>query len=84
MAAARSVRLSARAAKSLERVDPRHRERLAEAIQELVASPLLGKKLKGEFDGLRSYRLGSFRIVYRFGRQALDVVYVDDRKDVYR
>jgi len=84
MAGGRSVRLSARAAKALERVDARRRERLAEAIQELVGNPLLGKKLKGEFEGLRSYRLGSFRIVYRFSREALDVVYVDDRKDVYR
>lgn len=44
----------------------------------------LGKKLKGEFEGLRSYRLGSFRIVYRFTKELLDVAHIDHRKDVYR
>lgn len=80
----RSVRLSARAAKAIERLDVRTRERLAEVIRELAVDPLLGKKLKGEWEGLRSYRLGRFRMVYRFNRETLDIVYVDDRKDVYR
>ncbi len=84
MAGGRSVRISSRAARTLERIDARFRERLAEAIRERVADPLLGKKLKGEFEGLRSYRGGPFRIVYRFDRERLDVVHVDDRKDVYR
>lgn len=84
MAGERSVRLSACAAKSLGHIDPRFRERLGAAIRELAADPLLGKKLKGVFEGLQSYRLGRFRIVYRFTREILDIVHVDDRKDVYR
>jgi mRNA-degrading endonuclease RelE of RelBE toxin-antitoxin system len=80
----KSVRLSHRAEKALDRAEPRVRDRLKEAIRELSKNPLLGKKLKGEFERLRSYRLSSFRIVYRFTRELLEVVYIDDRKDVYR
>ncbi|HEX9901147.1 MAG TPA: type II toxin-antitoxin system RelE/ParE family toxin [Candidatus Methylomirabilis sp.] len=80
----RDARLSRRAEKTLQALDERYRDHLKEAIRELAANPLLGKKLKGEFEGLRSYRLGSFRIVYRFRKELLDVVHIDHRKDVYR
>jgi len=80
----RDARLSRRAEKTLQALDERFRDHLKEAIRELAANPLLGKKLKGECEGLRSYRLGSFRIVYRFRKERLDVVHIDHRKDVYR
>ena len=47
-------------------------------------NPRLGKKLKGDFEGLRSYRLGTYRIVYRFTRKAVEIIYIEHRKDVYR
>lgn len=84
MAKPRDVRLSSRAEKALGKIEARFKNRLKEAIRELSENPLLGKKLKGEFEGLRSYRLGSFRIVFRSTRELLEVVYIDDRKDVYR
>jgi len=84
MADPKSVRLSHRAEKALEAVDARYQNHLKEAIRELSENPLLGKKLKGEFEGLRSHRVGRFRIVYKLVRDALEVVYIDDRKDVYR
>jgi mRNA-degrading endonuclease RelE of RelBE toxin-antitoxin system len=84
MANPKSVRLSNRAEKALESIDVRFKERLKEAIRELSRNPLLWKKLKGMLAGLRSYRVGSFRIVYRFSKELLEVVYIDDRKDVYR
>lgn len=80
----RSVRISRRAEKVLEALDARSQEHLKTALRELSTSPLLGKKLKGEFEGLRSYRLGTFRIIYRFSELAVEVVFLDHRKDVYR
>ena len=84
MADPRSVSLSRRAVKSIGHAEPRLKERIREAVRELAANPLLGKKLKGELEGLRSYRLGSHRIVYRFTADLLEIVHIDDRKDVYR
>lgn len=84
MADLRSVRLSDRAEKALEWVEARWKNRLKEAVRELAENPLSGKKLKGELEGLRSYRLGPFRLVYRFRKDLLEIVSVDHRKDVYR
>jgi mRNA-degrading endonuclease RelE of RelBE toxin-antitoxin system len=84
MAGPKSVKLSNRSEKVLGAIDARFKDRLKEAIRELSENPLLGKKLKGEFEGLRSHRVGPFRIVYRFTREILEVVHIDDRKDVYR
>ena len=80
----RNVRLSRRAEKALDSIDPARKEYLKNAIREVSTNPLLGKKLKGEFEALRSFRMGSFRIVYRFTTKLLEVVYIDHRKDVYR
>ncbi len=84
MPSPRSVRISRRAERSLEALDARLREHLKTALRELSRNPLLGKKLKGELAGLRSYRLGAFRIVYRLTKDVVEVAYIDRRKDVYR
>ncbi len=84
MAKPRRVNLSNRAEKVFYTVDERFREHIKESIRELAANPLLGKRLMGEFEGLRSYRVASFRIVYRFTSELVEVVFIDHRKDVYR
>lgn len=84
MSEKRSVRISNKAEKSPNKIDSRFKPRILEAIVELSKNPLLGKKLKAEFEGLRSFRIGSYRIVYRFKQEYLDIVYIDHRKDVYR
>ncbi len=84
MAKLKSVRLSRRAIKVLEGIDTRFKEPLKETIHEISQNPMVGKKLKGDLEGLRSYRLGSFRIVYRFSKTLVEVVYLDHRKDMYR
>jgi mRNA-degrading endonuclease RelE of RelBE toxin-antitoxin system len=80
----RGVELSRRAERALLALDARLQERVKEAIREVSGNPLSGKKLKGESAGLRSYRLGPLRIVYRFTRELVEVVFVEHRKDVYR
>ena len=84
MSRPRGIRLSRRAEKALDSIDPTHKEHLKSAMSEVSRNPLLGKKLKGEFAALRSFRVGSVRIVYRFTKELIEVVYIDHRKDVYR
>ncbi len=80
----RGAKLSRRVEEALEILDARFKEQLKGAIRELSGNPLLGEKLKGECEGLRSYRLGPSRIVYRFTKELLVVVFLDHREDVYR
>jgi len=84
MSRPRSVRLSRRAEKALDSIDPTHKKHLKSAMREASRNPLLGKKLIGECAALRLFRVGSFRIVYRFTKELIEVVYIDHRKDVYR
>ncbi len=84
MTKARGVKLSHRAEKALHAIEERFQEHVKEALREIAVNPPLGKKLKGEFEGLRSYRVGSFRILYKITAELIEVVYVDHRKDVYR
>ncbi len=60
------------------------KERIAATVEDLAVNPLLGKKLKGEFEGLRSFHLGRYRLVYRFTSDYLEVVFFSARKDAYR
>ena len=43
-----------------------------------------GKELREELAGLRSFRLGRFRIVYRFGpRRLIELVAIGPRRSIY-
>ena len=84
MAIVRKARFSGRAAKEIGRLDIRWKERVADAVEDLAVDALLGKKLKGEFEGLRSFRLGRYRLIYRFTTDFLEIAFFSDRKDAYR
>ena len=62
----------------------RWKERVAMVVEDLAVNPLLGKKLKGEFEGLRSFRLGRYRMIYRFSHDYLEIADFLHRKDAYR
>ena len=54
------------------------------ALERIVAEPYSGKALKEELDGLRSFRVGRFRIVYRLGTgRHIELVAVGPRESIY-
>lgn len=73
------------AAKAIRRLDPQVRARVRAAIEVLREDPLRGKPLQLTLQGLRSWRTGDWRIVYRVVEQRLEilVVAVGHRRDVY-
>ena len=67
--------------------DPSLREEILKIIEETLAvDPMAGKPLSGPFVGVRSYRLGVIRIVYKpyKGRLVIVILRVEHRKSVYR
>ena len=52
------------------------------ALQTLVENPCAGKALRNELRGLRSYRVGRFRIIYRIGGD-LELVAFGPRDSIY-
>lgn len=81
-----SLRIKSSAAKALAAIPKRERERLIEAIDQLRETPAAGSALKGEFEGLRRLRVGTYRVVYEWRRAELVVlvIRIGHRRDVYR
>ena len=80
------VEFTNRAKKDIGRLSANVRKRCAEAVRVLVGNPLKGEALKGEFHGLRRYRVGDFRIVYELDpdNDLMTIHAVRHRREVYR
>ena len=56
------------------------------ALRLLTQNPLYGKPLKEELDGLRSYRIKKYRIIYRIPvtpLKTLEIIAIGPRKNIY-
>jgi mRNA interferase RelE/StbE len=63
---------------------PNLKRKTRAALRILVRNPYEGKSLRDDFEGLRSYRIGRFRIVYRIStRKHIEVVAIGPRKSIY-
>lgn len=73
------------AIKNLKKLGAAEKQKAKKKIESLLLNPLLGKKLKGQFEGLRSYRAWPLRIIYAFDEssQTITIITVDYRGDVY-
>ena len=80
------VRVSRQATKDLERLPKPYLAASAAALRTLRLAPLGGKPLAGDVTGLRSLRVGMYRIVYRFDPRSgvVDVVWIRHRREGYR
>ncbi|MBP7678012.1 MAG: type II toxin-antitoxin system mRNA interferase toxin, RelE/StbE family [Thermoanaerobaculia bacterium] len=75
--------LTAKAA--IRKLDPGTRNRVRAAVEELSRDPLQGRLLSFTLKGLRSWRTGDWRIIYKAEaeRVVVVVVTVGHRRDVY-
>ena len=61
-------------------------KRVILAYRALRENPISGSKLKGELSEYYKYRIGDWRIVYKFDskRSIIEVVKIEHRQGVYR
>ena len=80
-----TVRYTKSAAKAIRGLDPQVQSKVLVAIKKLVEDPTRGKPLQLTLRGLRSWRTGDWRIIYRAAREHLEilVIAVGHRRDVY-
>ena len=63
---------------------PQLKRKIRAGLKHIVIEPGVGKSLKDELEGLRSYRISRFRIIYCISStQIIDVVAVGPRKTIY-
>ncbi|MBI4347017.1 MAG: type II toxin-antitoxin system RelE/ParE family toxin [Elusimicrobia bacterium] len=81
-----AVRFTARSGRDYGALEPALRQRVANALDRVGNEPLGGKALKGGLAGLRSVRVGEYRILYRFDppNRLVWVVAIGHRRDIYR
>lgn len=80
------VEITKQAKKNIDKLPASVKKRCAGAIRVLAENPYKGEALKGEFHGLRRYRVGDFRIVYEIEseNELITIHAVRHRRDAYR
>jgi mRNA interferase RelE/StbE len=80
-----TLRYAASAVRSLRKLDPQVQRRMKAALEELAETPERGKPLQMTLEGLRSWRTGDFRIVYRVLEDRIEILVlaIGHRRDVY-
>lgn len=73
------------ALKSLNRIPGHGRQRIIASLQGIKKDPFEGKPLEGELKGIRSWRVGEYRILYRILKQELLVlvIKIGNRQGIY-
>ena len=63
---------------------PEIKRKVRAGLDELIHNPDTGKPLRDDLDGLRSLRVGRFRIIYRINSpRVIDVVAIGPRRTIY-
>jgi len=63
---------------------PKLKRKIRAGLQHIVTEPESGKSLKDELEGLKSYRISRFRVIYRISsKKIIDVVAIGPRKTIY-
>ncbi|HXV64690.1 MAG TPA: type II toxin-antitoxin system mRNA interferase toxin, RelE/StbE family [Vicinamibacteria bacterium] len=79
------VRYTPEAAGRIRRLHPDIKKHIRTAIDGVLESPLGGHALQNELSGLRSYRVGNYRVIYRIHdtERAIEILLVGPRRDIY-
>ncbi len=70
--------------KYLAHLPPDLKRKIRMALDEIRHAPASGKSLIEKLEGLKSYRVGRFHIVYRIRAHAIHIIAVGPRKTVYQ
>lgn len=84
MSPAHTLRITEATVTLIRKLHPHLKRKIRAALEEIVHDPTCGKSLKLELAGLRSYRVGRFRIIYRINPEKMvELVAVGPRKMIY-
>lgn len=72
--------------KDLKKLPTQIQNRFFKAVKTIQENPLIGISLKGEFKGSYKYRIGDYRLVYKFFTLENTVVIyrIESRQGVYK
>ena len=78
------LRMPKETADFIRSLHPEIKRRVKAALKAILSDPDRGKSLRNELEGLRSFRVGRFRIIYRKPSEGIiDIVAIGPRKYIY-
>jgi mRNA interferase RelE/StbE len=71
--------------RDLKKLSKPEAKRILDLIEkELIKKPESNPMLKGQFAGLRNYRVGDYRVIYAILEKDILILRIGNRKDVYK
>ena len=78
------LRMPDETADFIRHMHPEIKKKIKSSLEIILSDPHAGKSLKGELTGLKSFRTGRLRIVYKISsKQIIDIVSVGPRRIIY-
>ena len=80
------IKIEKRAEKELERIPEQFQDKILAVLPLLAVNPYIGKKLKGKYQNLYSYRVWPYRITYRIEKNiiTITVLSISHRQGAYK
>jgi mRNA interferase RelE/StbE len=78
------LRATDRMAHFIRAMHPDLKRKIKAALKIIVSNPDVGKPLRDELMGLRSFRVSRLRIVYRVSDRIIELVAVGPRERIYQ
>jgi len=77
------IRVPHRVRELLREMHPHLKRKIKASMKMVLSNPNEGKALKDELAGLRSFRVGRLRIIYRLEKNVVEIVTVGPRERIY-
>ena len=79
------LKMSNETAELVRTLHPDLKRKIKAALQTVLNDPLSGKALKDELEGLQSFKVGKFRVIYNTAsdKAIIEVAAVGPRKTIY-
>jgi mRNA interferase RelE/StbE len=83
MASQRKLKMSDEVRDLIRHLHPDIKQKVRMALAEILENPSRGKLLRGELQGMRSFRVSKLRIIYRSAAQVIEVITPGARRSIY-
>jgi mRNA interferase RelE/StbE len=77
--------MSDETAELIRTLHPDLKRKIKSALQTVLSDPQSGKSLKDELEGLQSFKVGEFRVIYKSAKDKgiIEIVAIGPRKTIY-
>jgi mRNA interferase RelE/StbE len=83
MASQYKLKMSDEVRDLIRHLHPDIKQKVRTALTAIIENPSCGKSLRGELQGLRSFRVSKFRIIYPPVAQVIEVIALGPRRSIY-